>query len=135
MQIQRTSMTQPVDVGASSSRPAPAPQPTPTPVAPHSPAAPVASQHELVKTDETQKHRKAEANLPSLSSGDRAAIASSTGFYISPSGEVTPEGMPPWAFIMQTIERRHKADAAAVEQHTTATTSTSATSEGVDVTV
>jgi hypothetical protein len=44
--------------------------------------------------------------MPGLSAGDRAAIATATGFYIAASGKVTPEGMPPWGFIVRYIEQR-----------------------------
>jgi hypothetical protein len=44
--------------------------------------------------------------MPGLSASDRAAIASATGFYITASGKVTPEGMPPWGFISRYVEQR-----------------------------
>ena len=44
--------------------------------------------------------------MPGLSASDRAAIASATGFYITASGKVTPEGMPPWGFIVRYVEQR-----------------------------
>jgi hypothetical protein len=44
--------------------------------------------------------------MPGLSASDRAAIATATGFYITASGKVTPEGMPPWGFIVRYIEQR-----------------------------
>ena len=43
---------------------------------------------------------------PGLSTSDRQAIASATGFYITAGGKVTPEGMPPWGFIVRYVESR-----------------------------
>jgi hypothetical protein len=44
--------------------------------------------------------------MPGLSASDRAAIATATGFYIHATGKVTPEGMPPWGYIVRYIEQR-----------------------------
>ena len=33
-------------------------------------------------------------------------MASATGFYVSATGEVTPEGLPPWQFIIQYVQQR-----------------------------
>src|ERR1044071_4802811 len=101
MQIQRATMSQVLEPTAASLRPtAPPPQ-----------SSAVASQKSVTaerpKTEDVPKHHTKAPSMPDMSSSDRAAIASSTGFYISPSGEVTPDGMPPWSFIMATIEKRH----------------------------
>jgi hypothetical protein len=69
------------------------------------PATPV-TEEATVEVAKQRRNAQA-ADLPSLSGSDRAAIASATGFYISPTGEVTPDGMPPWSFIMQYLQRRH----------------------------
>ena len=103
MQIQRASMSPVVEPPAASLRPAAAP-----------PQAAVTSQKSVATTESTKaaeelpKHHSTKApSMPDMSSSDRAAIATSTGFYISPTGEVTPDGMPPWSFIMATLEKRH----------------------------
>lgn len=44
--------------------------------------------------------------MPGLSTSDRQAIASATGYYITAGGKVTPEGMPPWGFIVRYVESR-----------------------------
>jgi hypothetical protein len=44
--------------------------------------------------------------MPGLSTNDRQAIASATGYYITAGGKVTPEGMPPWGFIVRYVEQR-----------------------------
>lgn len=44
--------------------------------------------------------------MPGLSASDRAAIATATGFYIHATGKVTPEGMPPWGYIVRYVEQR-----------------------------
>ncbi len=59
------------------------------------------------ETATTERRTAPPADLPALSGSDRAAVASATGFYLSPTGEVTPDGMPPWSFIMQYLQRRH----------------------------
>src|SRR3954452_2504228 len=100
MQIQRASMSQVVEPTAASQRPA-APPPQQAVASQKS----VASQAptERARPEELPKHHSTKAPaMPDMSSSDRAAIATSTGFYISPTGEVTPDGMPPWSFIMAT---------------------------------
>jgi hypothetical protein len=105
MQIQRTTMTQAVDPTAM--RPAAAPAAQPAPAGPQSSIpATAATQESKTELPQSRKHGHA-ASMPELSPSDRAAIASTTGFDISPTGEVTPDGMPPWSFIMSFIERRH----------------------------
>jgi hypothetical protein len=46
--------------------------------------------------------------MPGLSASDREAIASATGYYITAGGKVTPEGMPPWGFIVRYVESRQQ---------------------------
>ncbi len=131
MQIQRASMSHVVEPTAASLRTAAPP-----------PQQAVASQKsvttaptERAKAEELPKHHGAKAPaMPDMSSSDRAAIASSTGFYISPTGEVTPDGMPPWSFIMASLEKRHAqgtSEAAAAEE--TAVPKAATGGEGVDV--
>lgn len=55
--------------------------------------------------------------MPTLTTSDRAAIASATGYYLSPDGEVTPDGTPPWSFIIQYTEQRHQQADAAIAAH------------------
>jgi hypothetical protein len=84
-------------------------------------------------TVEVAKQRRTAqpSDLPNLSGSDRAAIASATGFYISPTGEVTPDGMPPWSFIMQYLQRRHAAaPAEAPAQPAPSTAGSAAAEEG-----
>jgi hypothetical protein len=73
--------------------------------------------------------------MPEMNSSDRAAIATSTGFYISPTGEVTPDGMPPWSFIMATLEKRHTGGSteAAAPQDAATLPKAASSGEGVDV--
>ena len=130
MQIQRASMSQVVEPTAASLRPAaPPPQSAVTSQKSVTSTAPT----ERAKAEELPKHHGTKAPaMPDMSSSDRAAIATSTGFYISPTGEVTPDGMPPWSFIMATIEKRHAG--AATEAAAPASQPTTASSgEGVDV--
>jgi hypothetical protein len=89
--------------------------------------------HEDTSIEVAKQRRSAQpAELPNLSGSDRAAIASATGFYISPTGEVTPDGMPPWSFIMQYLQRRHAPTPteAPTQPTPTAAASTSAAEEG-----
>jgi hypothetical protein len=67
------------------------------------PAGPATPQRTEEVRDEAQKGPV----MPGLSASDRAAIARATGFYITASGKVTPEGMPPWGFISRYVEQRH----------------------------
>jgi len=111
MQIQRASMSQVVEPTAASLRPAAPPQ-QPAAVASQK-SVTTAATPERAKTEDVPKHHATKAPaMPEMSGSDRAAIASSTGFYISPTGEVTPDGMPPWSFIMATLEKRHTSGAA-----------------------
>ena len=91
---------------------------------------------ERAKTEELPRHHTTKAPaMPDMSSSDRAAIATSTGFYISPTGEVTPDGMPPWSFIMATIEKRHAGGSTetAAPQEADSAPATTTSGEGVDV--
>jgi hypothetical protein len=72
-------------------------------LAPKSPQAPAPAQG---RPAPTQPQADRGPVLPNLSAADRAAIANATGYYISANGEVTPEGMTPWTFIVQFAERR-----------------------------
>lgn len=131
MQIQRASMSHVVEPTAASPRPA-APPPQQA-VASQKSVAGTAT--ERAKAEELPKHHTAKAPaMPDMSSSDRAAIATSTGFYISPTGEVTPDGMPPWSFIMAAIEKRHAGGSSetAAPQEAGAPT-TASNGEGVDV--
>jgi len=133
MQIQRASMSQVVEPTAASLRPA-APPPQPAVASQKSIASPAPV--ERAKTEELPRHHTTKAPaMPDMSSSDRAAIATSTGFYISPTGEVTPDGMPPWSFIMATLEKRHtggSTETAASEEAATLP-KTAGNGEGVDV--
>ena len=132
MQIQRPTLTPAVDLAAAGLRSAATPQQPSTPSPKSVPAAPP----EQTKTEELPKQRKAGHSMPDMSSSDRAAIASSTGFYISPTGEVTPDGMPPWSFIMQTLEKRHSHSATETQPAPeTASTAGSSSSDGTGVDV
>jgi hypothetical protein len=74
--------------------------------------------------------------MPGLSASDRAAIATATGFFIHATGKVTPEGMPPWGYIVRYIEQRQAENSggnAGVE--TAPGTSPAAPGDHVDVTV
>lgn len=85
------------------------------PAAPPVPAAvPAQRDGDAVRAaDEAERSATAEGDrrpapppVPYLSAGDRAAVASVTGYYLSPGGEVTPEGNPPWSFIIQYVAQR-----------------------------
>jgi hypothetical protein len=146
MQIQRTSMTPSVDIGsaadyAAASSPGGAPAAArPTGTSTGGAAAAVERGGGTTKTEQAPrstapKPPKADPSVAAMSSADRAVVASATGFYIAPNGEVSPGGMPPWSFIMQTLERRHKSEAAGeVPQQPQAPTSASNNGSGaVDV--
>ena|SRR5690242_18546306 len=108
MQIQRASMSQVVEPTAASLRPAAPPAQQQSAAAASQKSVTAAANPERAKTDDVPKHHGTKAPaMPEMNGSDRAAIASSTGFYISPTGEVTPDGMPPWSFIMATLEKRH----------------------------
>lgn len=58
--------------------------------------------------EQTREAQRQAPQLPGLSTSDRQAIASATGYYITAGGKVTPEGMPPWGFIVRYIEQRQE---------------------------
>jgi hypothetical protein len=133
MQIQRPTSTPAVDLAAAVLRSAATPQQ-------HSTAdqksVPTAAAAEQTKTEELPKQRKAGQSMPDMSSSDRAAIAASTGFSIAPTGEVAPDGMPPWSFIMQTLEKRHTQGATETQPaQEAASTAGSSSSDGTGVDV
>jgi len=110
MRVERTMMTADVTVGLTSHRgggasaaPAPAPVPTGAGTTGPAPAGPVAPPQ---RVEAVQDDAEKGPVMPGLSASDRAAIASATGFYITASGKVTPEGMPPWGFISRYVEQR-----------------------------
>ena len=111
MRVERTMMAADVTVGLTSHRSTGASTPTPSaPVqatgagtaGPQSAGPPVAAQ----QAEAAQATAEKAPVMPGLSASDRAAIATATGFYITASGKVTPEGMPPWGFIVRYIEQR-----------------------------
>jgi hypothetical protein len=152
MQVSRTTASSPVNWVAGSvatTTVTPARQPSPTentsiPITP-SPALQAPSQpKELSKeatADMSRKHHTRAPAMPNLTTSDRAAIASATGYYLSPDGEITPDGTPPWSFIIQYTEQRHQQADAAIAAHAkeavTATADTPAptTDEGQHVDV
>jgi hypothetical protein len=110
MRVERTMMAADVTVGLTSHRSAgasaaPAAAPVPTAAGQAGPAAAgqAAPTHQV---EAEQPNAEKPPVMPGLSASDRAAIASATGFYITASGKVTPEGMPPWGFIVRYIEQR-----------------------------
>jgi hypothetical protein len=117
MQVLRTTTATPIveptygvarAAGGSATPAAPVSAATTAPPVAHSEARPSTPAPADDTSVESAKRRSAQpADMPALSGSDRAAIASATGFYISPTGEVTPDGMPPWSFIMQYLQRRH----------------------------
>ena len=105
MRVERTMMAADVTVGLTSNRgpttstaPAAKPQPGVSPAA--------SSAGDNPAPVEATEQRPGPV-MPGLSASDRAAIATATGFYITAGGKVTPEGMPPWGFIVRYIEQRH----------------------------
>ncbi|GAA1039388.1 hypothetical protein GCM10009557_57910 [Virgisporangium ochraceum] len=61
------------------------------------------------RTERTRETQQPQApTMPGLSTSDRQAIASATGYYITAGGKVTPEGMPPWGFIVKYVEQRQE---------------------------
>lgn len=142
MRIERTMMAADVTVGLTSHRSAGASH-----VAPAAASAPVsvgtgeagpanagpatAAEH----AEAVKKTAESAPVMPGLSASDRAAIASATGYYITASGKVTPEGMPPWGFIARYIEQRQAERTG--DGGTEAVESTAPVGEGdhVDVTV
>ena len=112
MRVERTAMAADVTVGMTTGNRAGGTSASPAAPAPPSangsgpaPAGPATPQRAEDVPDEAQRAPV----MPGLSASDRAAIASATGFYISASGKVTPEGMPPWGFISRYIEQRQAA--------------------------
>jgi len=91
------------------------------------PAGPATPQRAEDVPDEAQRAPV----MPGLSASDRAAIASATGFYISASGKVTPEGIPRGGSSPATSSSgrpsapRKPPPATALHTWSTATTSTS----------
>jgi hypothetical protein len=133
MQIQRASMSQVVEPTAASLRPA---APPPQSAAASQKSVTSTAPTERAKAEELPKHHGTKAPaMPDMSSSDRAAIATSTGFYISPTGEVTPDGMPPWSFIMATLEKRHAGGSTetAAPEEAAPPPKTAGSGEGVDV--
>jgi len=116
MQVLRTTTATPVvepNYGVTRSTASAAPVAPPAPTVEVRQAATAPTEEHTVEVAKQRRTTTQPADLPSLSGSDRAAIASATGFYISPTGEVTPDGMPPWSFIMQYLQRRHTAPPAA----------------------
>src|SRR5437868_7030075 len=119
MQVSRTTASSPVNwVTGSVATPTvtPARQPSPKenssiPIAPtpalQAPARPSELSKETTADTPRKQHTRAPA-MPNLTTSDRAAIASATGYYLSPDGEITPDGTPPWSFIIQYTEQRHQ---------------------------
>ena len=111
MRVERTAMAADVTVGMTTGNRAGGTSAVPTAPMPASanrsgpaPAGPAAPQRAEEVRDEAQRGPV----MPGLSASDRAAIASATGFYITASGKVTPEGMPPWGFISRYVEQRQE---------------------------
>ena len=109
MRVERTAMAADVTVGMTTGHRAGGTSAAPTAPAPAAangsgpaPAGPAVQQRAEDVRDEAQRGPV----MPGLSASDRAAIASATGFYITASGKVTPEGMPPWGFISRYVEQR-----------------------------
>ena len=65
--------------------------------------------HAEKQATEQREQQRPAPPMPNLSPADRAAVAAATGYYLSPTGEVVPEGNPPWPFIVQYVEERHQA--------------------------
>jgi hypothetical protein len=137
MRVERTMMAADVTVGLTSHRstgvsaaPAAAPAPTGAGKAGPAPAGPAQPQQVEAVHDNAERAPV----MPGLSASDRAAIASATGFYITASGKVTPEGMPPWGFIVRYVEQR---DAERTTGHADAVEGAAPVTDGdhVDVTV
>ena len=61
-----------------------------------------------VEANEQTRETQQAPMMPGLSTSDRQAIASATGYYITAGGKVTPEGMPPWGFIVRYVEQRQE---------------------------
>jgi hypothetical protein len=97
-------------------------------------AGPAATPAAAPAADAAEKVAESAPVMPGLSASDRAAIASATGYYITASGKVTPEGMPPWGFIARYVEQRQAERAPEVGDHPLPTNG-AAPNDGVDVTV
>jgi hypothetical protein len=110
MRVERTMMAADVTVGSTSHRSAGAS--AAPPAAPVSAEADKAGPAAAGPAAAPQRVEAVHDNagkgpvMPGLSASDRAAIASATGFYITAGGKVTPEGMPPWGFIVRYVEQR-----------------------------
>jgi len=139
MRVERTVMAADVTVGLTTGHrsggagkaataggaPVPAGAGTPGPAAAGPSAAP--------PVDAAEEVAESAPVMPGLSASDRAAIASATGYYITASGKVTPEGMPPWGFIARYVEQREAERAPEAGTNPVATGGSGV--DGVDVTV
>jgi hypothetical protein len=111
MRVERAMMAADVTVGLTSHRSTGASTPTagaPVPATGAGKAGP-ASAGPAVATQQAEAVQETAEKapvMPGLSASDRAAIATATGYYITAGGKVTPEGMPPWGFIVRYIEQR-----------------------------
>ncbi|GAA0958290.1 hypothetical protein GCM10009558_076710 [Virgisporangium aurantiacum] len=113
MRVERTMMATDLSAGIASNRSQPA---TAAALAGRNTGAAPAEMAGRATVGETGVPRPVEANeqvqqapmMPGLSTSDRQAIASATGFYITAGGKVTPEGMPPWGFIVRYVEQRQE---------------------------
>lgn len=101
MRVERAMMAADVTVGVTSYRSTGASTP-----APGAPVPTAAGKAEPAAAEAAPPNAGKAPVMPGLSASDRAAIATATGFYITASGKVTPEGMPPWGFIVRYIEQR-----------------------------
>ena len=116
MRVERTMMAADVSAGIASNRSQPA---TAAAVAGRTNTAASAEMAGRASVGEPGVPRPVEATertretpqapmMPGLSTSDRQAIASATGYYITAGGKVTPEGMPPWGFIVRYVEQRQE---------------------------
>jgi hypothetical protein len=113
MRVERTMMATDLSAGIASNRSQPA---AAAAVAGRNTGAAPTEMAGRAAVAETGVPRPVEANeqvqqapmMPGLSTSDRQAIASATGYYITAGGKVTPEGMPPWGFIVRYVEQRQE---------------------------
>jgi hypothetical protein len=116
MRVERTMMATDLSAGIANNRSQPA---TAAAVAGRNTGAAPAEMAGRAAVGETGAPRPVEATeqarepqqapmMPGLSTADRQAIASATGYYITPGGRVTPDGMPPWGFIVRYVEQRQE---------------------------
>lgn len=147
MRVERTMMATDLSVGLAGNRSQPA---VAAAVAGRSSGAASADMAGRAAVGETGIPRPVEGNerareatppqaptMPGLSTSDRQAIASATGYYITAGGKVTPEGMPPWGFIVRYVEQRQEQRQAAPSAGVDPVERTAPVLEGanVDVTV